>query len=181
METDTKRMKSDLGHNCRNMLITSTEKLTEDKDKEIRTLTYTLDKHRANIGKDKNQQEQLQHELDSQREAWRQLPEEPQLAEQRALEARRDTSGTMQCFICSRGNLQQAEKLTDKQVQHIIRQVINGQQFALVAGNHMRVLDALEDVGPSQRQKALEHINAHLRTPQNCLDGQQADDLTEFF
>ena len=45
----------------------------------------------------------------------------------------------------------------------------------------MRVSDALEEIKPDQRQRALANINAQLQSPQKHMAGQSTDEMMELF
>lgn len=156
------------------------EQLGEAKDKEVRMLTLRVAKQRTDTEIEVEEDEkQVQREFEFSRTAWPQSQEKAPEGEQRIMEAR--GGNALQFVIGSVADAPCPNAHTNKQAQHIIRQVINGQQFVLVAGKCIKVADAPKDIGQPQRQQALQCINRQLKTPRGGFDERGEIDLTEFF
>lgn len=183
MDKKFEKMEETIELNYNNMLINKVENLKEEKDAEIRMLKLQIAKYRKDGDYEDEEEQQDQRRLDQdaefRRSSRKQSPEMERGSEKRSMAARATGGCTMQFDVGSVGNMPSEEKFTDKQAQHIIRQALNGQTLALTSGVRMRVIEALDEIGTAQRQRAIEHINTQLRTSTNCPSGQHSDGLSQ--
>ena len=157
-----------------NRLADQMEKIIGEKEDEIRLLKMQLAKTRIESHDD------LQKQLEFQKNFIKQEPDEAARAERRTMAARSSEDGQFQCYnMRFVENLKLAEKLTDEQACQIIHQNILGKNCTIVGGVHMYVEDALREIGTEQRQRALAKMNA--QSPRSNVDEPSEKDMMELF